>query len=63
MPRRARRAAQFLFQFFNVQNLTSSFQDLAHSSAISCTFLHSAKNQVLSFQAIPHSFAKKRERG
>ena len=36
-----------------------SFQILAHSFALSCTFLHSPKTHPLSFHAIPHSFTKK----
>src|SRR5216683_1920794 len=35
-----------------------SFQVLAHSSALFCTFLHSQKIQLFSFQAIPHSLSK-----
>jgi hypothetical protein len=30
----------------------------SHSSALFCAFLHSCKTQLVSFQAIPHSFAK-----
>src|SRR5712664_1107702 len=36
------------------------FQALAHSFALFCTFLHSHKTQLVSFQAIPHSLPKKR---
>jgi len=35
---------------------SSSF--FSHSCALFCALLHAAKNQVLSFQSIPHSFAK-----
>ena len=30
----------------------------SHSSALICTFLHSSKTQLFSFQAIPHSASK-----
>src|SRR6266436_185404 len=33
---------------------------VAHSFALSCSFLHSAKTQPSYFQAIPHSFTKTR---
>src|SRR5260370_5038668 len=35
---------------------SSSF--FSHSCALFCALLHAAKNQVLSFQSIPHSFAQ-----
>src|SRR6266567_3067820 len=35
-----------------------SFQTLAHSSALFCTFLHSRKTQLFYFQSIPHSASK-----
>src|SRR5260370_32256988 len=35
---------------------SSSF--FSHSCALFCSLLHAAKNQVLSFQSIPHSFSK-----
>jgi hypothetical protein len=47
----------FLFSLptSNLQTLISVF---SYSSALFCSFLHSRKTQLVSFQAIPHSFAK-----
>ena len=40
-----------------------SFQILAHSFELRCTFLHSRKTQLVSFQALPHSLQKNTHSG
>ena len=46
--------------FQRVSELSPLF---SHSCALFCTFLHSRKSQLVSFQAIPHSLQKNGGRG
>src|SRR5712692_1137591 len=47
------------FQPSNVfRPIPLSFQTLEHSFALFCTFLHSPKTQLFSFQSFPHSLQK-----